>query len=72
MVEEIPDNPIFALYPDGITEMDEPKLLAMSKRRDAMQPFFAAAIIDLFGKLQRGELKGKTPADLYIGIVEKA
>lgn len=69
------DNTIFAMYRGGITSVTtdaEMRALAASDPNGNMQPFFATAIVALMEMMQRGELVGVTPADLYIGIVKRA
>lgn len=58
----------FAMHPDGITSMDENKLRIVAGASDAIQPFFANAILQIFEKMQRGELKGKSPADVKVTV----
>lgn len=64
-------KPYFAMYENGIADMHWPTIEKVAKERDAMQPFFCKAIIELSAMLERGELKGKTPDDLFIGLGSK-
>ena len=55
-------EPVFVMHPNGVTEMDENKLKIIATSGVGVQSFFAAAILDVMEKLQRGELKGIRPS----------
>ena len=58
----------FTMYDNGVTDMHWPTLEKMARERDAMQPFFADAILRLTALLEEGRLKGRTPADIVIEV----
>lgn len=61
-------KPYFTMFDNGIVDMHWPTVQKIAKERDAMQPFFCKAIMELSAMLERNELKGKTPDDLIIMI----
>lgn len=63
-----PKEAFFTMLDDGVTLFDEPALrkLAATSAPGAMQPFFAAAIIQLMDKGQRGELATRSPGDVNV------
>jgi hypothetical protein len=56
------------MFDNGIVDMHMPTIEKIAKQHDAMSPFFCKAVLLLTAMLERGELKGKTPDDLFIGL----
>lgn len=54
------------MHENGVTELDTPKLERLATERDAMQPFFAQAILQLQHMLETNQLKGRKPEDVIV------
>lgn len=61
-------KPLFVLWNTGVTEIDQPALEKLAQQHDAMQPYYARAIIELGKMLEQGRLKGRQPDDLIIAL----
>lgn len=61
-------KPLFVLWDTGVTEIDQPALERLAQQHDAMQPFYARAIIELGKMLEQGRLRGRQPVDLIVTL----
>lgn len=59
---------LFAIWPEGITSLDVPKLEVLSHKPDASSAFFATAILQVLRKTEGGALKGIAPRQLVVEI----
>lgn len=59
---------LFAMHRDGVTELDTHALRKLAREHDAIQPFFAKAILEISAMLEDGKLKGRTPDDLILAL----
>lgn len=57
---------IFAMWPEGITSIDKPKLEEMATRRDSGSAFFATVILQVLASIEAGHMKNVSPEQIVV------
>lgn len=57
---------IFAMWPEGVTSIDKPRLEVMAKKPDSSAAFFATVILQVLASIEAGHMKNVRPERIIV------
>lgn len=57
---------VFAMWSEGVTSIDKPKLEVMARRADSGSAFFATVILQVLASIEAGHMKNVSPEQIVV------